>query len=216
MNLDQMLSQWRTFCAKYAFSDPDPFFKDIQEHYDKSPRFYHTFEGHIGTGLDDLARFQHYCENPELVYYSWLFHDAIQDPHRKDNEEQSAVYASGLAKRMRLPRLFSQDSPQLILATRHGPIPSSNDSRMMICLDLLIFAKPWEEYDQYRQHIAEEYRDIIATLSPKKFDTRRAGIIKRFAQRRALYPIYEIEREYGDKARENLRRELQELDISEL
>ncbi len=202
------------FCTRYDAAKSDEYFKEIQSRYALPVRFYHTFEGHIGSGLEDLARYGRLCEDKDMAYFAWVLHDVIQDTHRKDNEEESAIYACDLAARMGLPERF-QDKER-ILATRHDEIPSENDSRLIVCLDLLIFAKSPDVYDEYRRNVTLEYKDIIKRLSPKEFAIGRAGIITRFEKRRPLYPIPEIEEEYGDKARENLRRELRELGFEEI
>ena len=142
INLDMMLKQWSGFCKKYEVNgNPEEYFSEIQGMYEIPKRYYHTFEGHVGGGLDDFEKFKHLAENPDIVYYSWLLHDSIQDIYKPDNEEKSADFAGEMAGRMGLPAQFKQGSRELILATKHNFSPQDIDAKLIVCLDLLIFGK---------------------------------------------------------------------------
>jgi predicted metal-dependent HD superfamily phosphohydrolase len=174
--------------------------------YQTPPRAYHHF-GHV------LEVLRHYHEvaagpgwqEPREVYVAVLYHDAIYQPGRSDNEARSADLArQELAD---VPGLDLDRVCQLItLTARHGsllPEEVDADAAHFLDCDMAILGAEPEAFDRYDAAIAEEYAGVVP------------GFIYRFKRRRFLASLLGRPRIYlsgfgharwDAPARANLRR----------
>ena len=125
-------------------------------------------------------------EHHDALVLAILFHDAVYDATRKDNEAASARLARlhltdlGVAPGM-IARVEA-----LILATRHGGEAAADDHDMalLVDLDLAILAATPERYAAYAAAIRREY----AHVPEDQFRTGRAAVLTGFlAQPSYLY-----------------------------
>jgi predicted metal-dependent HD superfamily phosphohydrolase len=95
------------------------------------------------------------------VYLAVVFHDAVYEPTRSDNEARSAQLARELAH-------APERTAELILLTaRHGSIePGSvdSDAAHFLDCDTAILGAPPAEFEAYDAAIAAEYRHIPADV----------------------------------------------------
>ncbi|MEZ5966587.1 MAG: hypothetical protein R3F56_22310 [Planctomycetota bacterium] len=146
---------------------------ELTRRYTEPHRRYHDIR-HIAqmlawgmeVGLDDAQ-----------VWAIW-FHDAVYDPRRPDNEEQSAV----LAERCLLASGHGQDLvnvvTQIVRDTRTHT-PTVRESGLVLDLDLGTLALPWDAFCNNTAAIRGEY----AHVDDASFATGRrrfmAGLLER-------------------------------------
>jgi predicted metal-dependent HD superfamily phosphohydrolase len=134
--------------------------------YGEPHRAYHN-AAHIAEVLRwfDFVADEAGWHDPASVYLALVFHDAVYDSTRTDNEARSAELARVLAH-------ASDATTDLILLTaRHGSIDPgsiSADAGHFLDCDTAILGAPRDELDAYDAAIAAEYRHVPA-------DAFRAG-----------------------------------------
>lgn len=141
--------------------------RELREAYASPPRAYHHW-GHIEAVM------QHYAavaagpgwRQPREAALALLFHDAVYEPGRSDNEARSADLARAtLARWWPHADLDIERIAALILLTaRHGQLqPQDVDAEAALLLDcdMAILAAPPPQFDAYDRAIAEEYRDRV-------------------------------------------------------
>ncbi|HVJ38401.1 MAG TPA: hypothetical protein VM687_11460 [Stenotrophomonas sp.] len=141
--------------------------RELHDAYATPPRAYHHW-GHIEAVM------QHYAavaagpgwRQPRETALALLFHDAVYEPGRSDNEARSADLArASLARWWPQADLDIERIAALILLTaRHGQLrPQDVDAEAALLLDcdMAILAAPPAQFDAYDQAIAEEYRDRV-------------------------------------------------------
>lgn len=154
--------QWSVLCAAYAHP----------------PRAYH----HIGHVFDTLARFREVANGPGWrrpaeVWAALLYHDAIYEAGRKDNERRSADLA--LAHFARWPAAGASGfeprrvAELILLTARHGALDRAalasaiadpadlDDTLHMLDADMAILGAEPASFADYDRAIAEEYRGHV-------------------------------------------------------
>ncbi|MBB4758944.1 hypothetical protein XarjCFBP7653_03145 [Xanthomonas arboricola] len=183
----------------------------LEQAYATPPRAYHHF-GHV------RALLQHYAEvaagpgwqQPVEVWLAVLFHDAVYQPGRSDNEAESARWAADC-----IPRWWPQVSVDLqrvqhliLLTARHGQLqPSDVDAEAALFLDcdMAILAAPAAVFDAYDQAIAVEYRGHVPGLL---FRLNRRRFLAGLLERPRIFLSDDFHARYDAAARANLRRRL--------
>jgi len=131
------------------------------------------------------------------------FHDAVYDPTRKDNEEQSAelarVYCKGRG-------IDPTEIIRLILLTKDHKVESGDIwGGLFSDLDMLYFLWPRSIYSLWVKDIREEY----SHLSDEEWTKGRAKFLRELLEE----PIYYTEYYYDQEkiARDNIQWELDQL-----
>jgi predicted metal-dependent HD superfamily phosphohydrolase len=178
--------------------------QEIASAYTKRRRYYHTLH-HLDNMLGQLEEVRPLIGRWEVVLFSLYYHDIVYNPLRKDNEEKSAELAG-----QRLVQL-GVDAPAIvacreqILATKAHDIRLSPDTNYFTDADLSILGAEAAVYDAYARDVRKEYAiypDIVYKPGRKK-------VLEHFL---AMKRIYKTDHFFGrleQKARENLRRELE-------
>ncbi|KGK59150.1 hypothetical protein NC00_04135 [Xanthomonas cannabis pv. phaseoli] len=158
----------------------------LEQAYATPPRAYHHF-GHV------RALLQHYAEvasgpgwqQPAEVWLAVLFHDAVYQPGRSDNETQSAAWALECSARWWPQAAVDLQRVQalILLTARHGqlePQDVDQEAALFLDCDMAILAAPADVFDAYDRAIAEEYRGHVPALL-FRLNRRRflAGLLKR-------------------------------------
>ena len=143
---------------------PPEMLADLRAHYAQPPRAYHNFD-HV---QEVLAQFETVAagpgwQQPDEVFLALLYHDAIYEAGRKDNEVRSAeLAAAALARWLPAHPVDAQRVQQLILLTaRHGHLagePLDADAALFVDCDMAILAAGAERFDAYDREIVQEYR----------------------------------------------------------
>jgi predicted metal-dependent HD superfamily phosphohydrolase len=170
--------------------------------YGEPHRAYHT-AAHIAEVLRwfDFVGDEVGWYDDAAVYLAIVFHDAVYDPSRSDNEARSAQLARGLAH-------APERTVELILLTaKHGAIaPGSVDDTAAHFLDCdtAILGAPPAEFDAYDAAIAAEYQHVPADA----FRAGRAAFLARMLARPNIF-LTDLFRAHLERAaRANLARTL--------
>lgn len=185
---------------------------ELEALYAVPPRAYHDF-GHVQEVL------RHYAEvtegpgwmRPIEPYLAVLYHDAIYDAGRKDNESRSAELAvEKIAKWLPDAAVDSARVVQLIDYTaRHGQLDVADvdrDAALFLDCDMAIVGAEPAAFDAYDRGIAAEYRHVPRWL----FKLNRRRFLKALLARERIFLSDFFHDRYDAQARINLRRAINE------
>ncbi len=178
---------------------------ELLPRYSEPHRHYHNVQ-HIEECLREFAFSEHLARDSVAVELAILFHDAIYDPRRHDNEEQSVELAITFLKEVALGSA-AESVAALILATKHNVLPSDVDAQLLVDIDLAILGQPESRFDEYEAQIRGEYSFVPEEV----FRRKRAEILERFLARPQIYRTEFFIGRYEKSARSNLMRSLKQL-----
>lgn len=184
---------------------------EIEAAHAQPPRAYHHF-GHVRALLrhfHDVAAGPGWRQ-PREVALAMLYHDAVYEAGRGDNELRSAQLArESIARWLPDAGIDAGRVVQLIeLTARHGSLRGDEldaDAALFLDSDMAILGAPPEVFDAYDRGIAEEYRGKVPGFL---FRINRRRFLKGvLAQPRIFFSDFFHVR-LDAQARENLRRVL--------
>lgn len=167
--------------------------------YEGNGLAYHNL-GHIEDCCRMLDGHRSLAEDAVATELAILFHDAVYDPKRRDNEEMSALLARDLLKGYRCVELVAE----LIMDTRHASHPATNDGRLICDIDLAVLGRGEEAYAEYARAIRMEY----GWVADADYRIGRSKVLAGFLGRERIFLTDAFHREYELAARGNLAREL--------
>ena len=154
-------------------------------------------------GVADLSE-----RERRLLHWAILWHDAVYDPRRQDNEERSAELAAKELSACGVDPSDAAEVSRLILLTKgHKPEPGDSLGALLVSIDLSILGSPSDEYEAYAQAVREEY----AHVPDDAWQVGRAAVLRSLL---AAGPLYADERFRGAleaQARDNMEAELRSL-----
>lgn len=166
---------------------PEDVLADLRNRYAEPQRRYHTW-AHIEALLGWFALRRDHLHDPAAVELAILFHDAVYDPARSDNEAQSAQ----LLRDADLPNV-SDDTRlraiRMVEATAAHSLADNlaandqDDMAEFLDMDLSILGAASAVFDRYERAIRDEYAFVPEDL----FRAARRGILERFLERPTLY-----------------------------
>lgn len=193
---------------------PDDLIAELKAAYATPARAYHDF-AHVHEVLRQYASvadgpgwFQ-----PVEVYLAVLFHDAIYDAGRGDNEARSAELAAE-----RIAHWWPQGGIDIArvrelieLTARHGQhaprdfgkTAVADDTRHFLDCDMAILGAAPDAFDAYDRGIAAEYRGHVPGWL---FRNRRRAFLKGLLARERIYLSDFFHERLDAQARSNLRR----------
>lgn len=164
----------------------------VAEAYATPPRAYHNLR-HVEELLGWFAQVRDAgpgWQRPDDVLAALLFHDAIYEPLRSDNEARSAVFAGEQITALGLPCDAARVSVLIEATARHGAaLPDGvedADLAHFLDADMAILGALPARFDAYEQAIATEF----AAVPADRFRAGRARFLQRVL---ALPRIYETE-----------------------
>lgn len=190
----------------------------IEAAYAAPPRAYHNY-GHV----QEVQR--HYAAvatgpgwaQPREVRLAVLYHDAIYEAGRHDNEARSAELAvEHIARWLPDAGLDAHRVAELIdLTARHGQFapedfgddPVSRDAKHFLDCDMAILGAEPATFDAYDRGIAAEYRDHVPGWL---FKLNRRRFLKSLLARERIFLSEWFHARYDAPARDNLRRAVTE------
>ena len=199
---------WKRFAEIFSGADDsEELYKLLENLYSEKHRFYHNL-GHIKSLFVLFERFENLIEDKCVVFFSIWFHDSIYDPQAKDNEKRSAKLAVECLRKTSLPKNKISKIEKIILATeKHAATTLDSDGRLFLDFDLTILGTENEIYDEYAKAIRREY-DFFRDEDYKK---GRKKILQNFLEREFIYLTKEMREKFEIKARQNIEREILEL-----
>jgi predicted metal-dependent HD superfamily phosphohydrolase len=180
-------------------------FEQLLARYNEPWRAYHTLQ-HVRDCLRHLDEARHLSQRPvemELV----LFHDAIYDTRRSDNEALSARWSHNHALEQGLSADAVVRVHDLVLVTKHDTPPGDPEATLVIDIDLAILGQLAPQFDLYEVQIRQEY----SWMEELAFCQGRAAILAGFLQRDFICHTDHFRERYEHQARLNLERSLANL-----
>ena len=182
--------------------------------YDTPPREYHDWS-HVGEVLRHRADVTAGpgWSRPAEVWLAVLYHDAIYDAGRRDNEARSArlavaeigrwlpdagVDAARVAELIELTARHGQHAPE-----DFGSGPDADDTRHFLDCDMAILGAEPEAFDAYDRAIAAEYRGHVPGWL---FRRNRRRFLKSLLDRPRIFLSDLFHERYDAAARANLHR----------
>jgi pantetheine-phosphate adenylyltransferase len=183
---------------------PDGEYKRLVDAYSEPHRYHHTLGWHIIDGLNELWKIRPLLEKPDEVEFAWWFHDYSYRKQSKVNEKRSAQAAYSSCMGAMIRKEFAEDIQMFILDTGHNEVPKTSDGKFIADIDILIFGKQPEVFDEYERRIRKEY----LWVDKDEYNAGRSAILQRFLNRPRIYHTNTFQRKYEGQARENLERSL--------
>lgn len=178
--------------ARYA--EPDRYYHD-QRHLDDCEQHLESL-----TGVTDEER--------RLLRWALLWHDAIYDPTRSDNEEASAELARRELLECGVEPSDTEEVARLILLTKGHQVPESDRlGALVVSIDLSILGSDPERYGHYVEDVRREYSHVPDEM----WRTGRAAVLTALMGHGPIFPDPEFEERLGDQARRNMTGEIKSL-----
>ncbi|MFG2379541.1 HD domain-containing protein [Streptomyces avermitilis] len=187
-----------------AHPDPAPYAENLLRRWSEPQRRYHTVD-HLTAVLDRVDLLAEYADDPDVVRLAAWFHDAVYFPDRSENEERSARLAERALPEAGVSGARTAEVARLVrLTVTHDPADDDRDGRVLCDADLAILAAPPKAYAAYAAAVREEY----AFVPDAAFRAGRAAVLRQLLDLPRLFRTPYGEREWEERARENLREEL--------
>jgi predicted metal-dependent HD superfamily phosphohydrolase len=158
--------------------------------------------------LKEFEVVRHLASDPSAIEFAIWYHDSVYKSRNKENEEESAyTFSCATLFIMREHRNLSEKVIRMILATKHGEIPSDPDTQLLCDLDLAILGQTDEVFDKYEEDIRIEY----GWVPEADFRAGRRKILQSFLDRPSIYSTVHFRDKYELAARRNLTRSIERL-----
>ncbi|MBC7806252.1 MAG: hypothetical protein H7145_08885 [Akkermansiaceae bacterium] len=180
----------------------------LRGRFEEPHRAYHN-EAHT---LDVLARLYEWTDDPDVsLVAAALYHDAIYDPTRSDNETRSAALsAEELALVGFRPVMIEWTAILIEMTAHHLPSPGVPSQILLSDADLFVLGGTPDEYESYRKAIRAEY----AHVPEDAWRTGRARVLARFLERpRIFHGDWVGVAGHEERARGNLACEIDSLTV---
>jgi predicted metal-dependent HD superfamily phosphohydrolase len=211
MTVQELVSRaWRDLAHRHgcAADSAERVLADLVRAYGEPHRHYHTLS-HIANLLQLLGEHEGIADS-DAVTLAILFHDAVYDPARQDNEAASATLAREQLRLLGFPQQLLAKVERYILATEHGPsVPAAGDAdlQVLLDLDLSVLAAAPDRYGAYAQSIRQEY----AVVPDELYRPGRRRVLESFLARRHIYLTERLRALWEAPARANLSGEIARL-----
>lgn len=212
MQITALQKRWRALCGRlggHNDTEMDRVSKDLMRRYTEPNRHYHDMH-HIMHCLNELDSAAEYLPldqvSRDLTEIALWFHDSIYLPKSKYSEEWSARYAAVSMVRMGIPDEYVRAVDGLIRATKTHE-STHLFSHPLLDIDLSIFGRPKDEFDEYERGIRREY----AFVPKREFRMGRVAVLTRYLNRPTIYRTEYFLKKYERSARANLERSLKAL-----
>ncbi|GAB3332345.1 HD domain-containing protein [Marilutibacter aestuarii] len=186
----------------------------LREAYARPPRAYHNF-GHVEEVMRhvDAVADGPGWRQPREVRLAVLYHDAIYEPSRHDNEARSAAFARAeIGAAMSREDVDVERVAWLIeLTARHGQFGPADfaddahpgDVRHFLDCDMAILGAAPDAFDAYDRGIASEYRGHVPGWL---FRINRRRFLKGLLAKERIFLSDFFHERLDARARANLRR----------
>jgi predicted metal-dependent HD superfamily phosphohydrolase len=175
----------------------------IEKNYSSKKRHYHNLT-HIATLADELQPCKEVIKDWDMVLFAVFYHDIVYNVLKKDNEEKSAVTATGIMQELDISKERIATCNAHILATKAHNISTDFDTDLFTDADLSILGKPLETYKNYCSQIRKEY----AIYPDFLYQPGRKKVVEHFLQMERIYKTDFFYNRYEAQARNNLKCEM--------
>lgn len=206
---------WRNISAIGGQVSEDDFWDDLLVPYMDEARGHHNWK-HLCNFFSEYHEVENLLEDPLAVELAAGYHDREYAPWKKiytsgwSDEEESAKHAAAMIDKLKLRvvNTFGDKVRDLILkGTSHKIVLVDHDQQYMRDMDLAIFGRPEQEFDEYEAGIRKEY----SFVAPAEFVARRVSILEKFLNFPGIYYTEYFRNKYRAQAEYNLRRSIAKL-----
>ncbi len=227
-----MRRKWDELMVDMGLTAPAEYIDELVAAYTAGPnRCYHNAQ-HIIHGLEVVDEYLAANEADKLTRdvarFAIFYHDAVYDPHARDNESKSAIAAlvafvniaaaernaSDFEDRPYFYQTFESVLRESILATEHRhEIDEDRHAVMRLTMelvanvDLAILGEKPEAYQRYARQIRQEFQDF----SDSEYAKGRVAVLQRFLDRDCIYSLPWFVDRYELQARRNIQSEIDAL-----
>ena len=176
--------------------------------YTEPHRHYHD-ERHLDDCLWHLDQVHGLSERERrLLRWALLWHDAVYDPERTDNEEQSAEVAFGELTDCNVDESTASEVARLISLTKGHRVETDDRlGALLVSIDLSILGSDRDRYRGYVDGVRQEYEPV----PDDAWRAGRAAVLERLLAADPLFPESSYRERFEEQARRNMERELKEL-----
>jgi predicted metal-dependent HD superfamily phosphohydrolase len=172
-------------------------------------RRYHTAV-HVMWVLRHVRSLGHLLGDPgrlDEVELAALYHDAVYDPRRSDNEALSAELAAATAAELGWPDDRCRSVHRLVMSTATHR-PQSLDEAVLVDADLAVLGGEPRSYTAYVNGIRAEYTHVTDSA----WRSGRATVLRGFLHGDRVFHTDEMHSTLGARARANMTAELATLE----
>ena len=176
--------------------------------YAEPGRHYHGI-AHLDDCLTQLAAAPGLVEaDARILRWAVLWHDAVYDARRSDNEEASAALARRELQRCGVDKAQIDEVERLILLTKgHRVEERDRLGALLVSIDLSILGSSAERYRAYAEAVRREY----AHVPEEAWRSARAAVLERLLDADPLFPDAGFRERLEAAARRNRVEELSSL-----
>jgi predicted metal-dependent HD superfamily phosphohydrolase len=178
-DVDDLAARWR---GVWTFGHSQAVYNELVARHAEPHRAYHTLE-HIEECLRHLDMARHLIARPVEVELAVWFHDAVYDPRRGDNEEQSAALARQRLRAGGADEGMAARVADLIQLTNHAHPDLTGDAAVLCDVDLAILGAEPARFDRYDAAISREYDWVPLDI----YRIERGHVLARFLDRPRVY-----------------------------
>ncbi len=191
---------------RLSFQCPPTLLERVVVRYAEPHRRYHTW-AHILACFD--ARDALTSAASPAVDLALLFHDAIYEPLRQDNEARSAALLVEEGRRAWLDDRMLSRAQNLVLATAHGSAThlGTEEASIVLDADLSILGGDETTFDEYERLVRQEY----AQVEEAAYSAGRRAILSALLARATIFVTRVGRARWEEPARRNLARSLAKL-----
>lgn len=133
----------------------------------------------------------------------------IYNSLRHDNEEKSAEVTGSVLSKINYPSDKIEKVKQMIVRTKEHMKEANDDhdTQILLDLDLAILGADPKRYKEYTKQVRDEYGWVPGMM----YRNGRKKVLRQFLDAERIYKTQELHEKLEERARENLRNELQEL-----
>lgn len=184
-------------------------FEDVAARYGEAHRAYHDL-AHVRAVLETLELLDAPCEN--ALALAAILHDVVYEPASPTNEEESAAYAGETLGRLGVDERAVEETMRLIRATeRHEAAEDDVLGNLLHDADLAILGADAVAYTEYTHKVRLEYQHVPEPA----WREGRSRVLKTLLTRERVYTTDRARELYETRARENMQRELEDLEYPE-
>jgi len=180
-----------------------PVYARLTARYREAHRAYHTLD-HVAACLAEFDAVRPLAHNAAAVEIAIWFHDIVYDPHRSDNEEQSATLACLELQRLAASSALRDSVAALVRATTHRAAVTDPDQQLIVDADLSGLGHGWPVVAASSRNIRREY----AFVPEDDYVNHRRSLLQSFLGRPFIYYGWHFRDRYEQQARANIQREL--------
>lgn len=204
MTIGELRARWHDAWGKVAaIGTGEEIFASLITRYAEPHRAYHNID-HIRDCLRWVDQVRQEVDRVGETELAIWFHDAIYEPRRSDNEEQSAQWAERSLDAAGAAADRVEHIGQLIRLTTHKSPRLFGDAAILCDIDLAILGAETSQFDAYDAAIRVEY----GWVPEDTFRRGRGEILSGFLARPRIYHsrfFYDL---LEEPARANLQRTL--------